>query len=331
MRVDDITTQRVLPGINRRKAAAATAEQTVDDPACRLINAECIAGMKKLRANSVHFVATDPPYFLHGFGDEWDRAKLDKRVKPGVVGGLPSGMKFDKNQARRLRAFMFDVAVELHRVLKPGGFMAVFCQARLAFAAGAALDDAGFEIRDMLAWKYEGQAKAFSQTHFVRKMNLSERQKARIIKQLDGRKTPQLKPQFEPILLAQKPREGTFVDNWLGHQVGLMSPQQSLIGNGFPGTIIEAPKVKKGAHLGHMTVKPVVVMRQLIRLFTVEGQTVLDPFTGSGTTAIAALRDNRRFIGFEIDADYVKTAKRRIKDDRKTLDESAPAAYQAVI
>lgn len=316
MRADDLARQRVLPGIRRTTAAA---ENTVDDPVCRLINADCIAGMKNLRANSIHFVATDPPYFLHGFGDEWDRTKLDQRVKPGVVGGLPAGMKFDKNQAKRLRAFMFEVAVELYRVLKPGGFMAVFSQARLAFAAGAALDDAGFEIRDMLAWKYEGQAKAFSQTHFVRKMNISERKKARIIKQIAGKKTPQLKPQFEPILLAQKPREGTFIDNWLSHQVGLMSPQQSLIGNGFPGTIIEAPKPKKGAQLGHMTVKPVVVMRQLIRLFTVEGQTVLDPFTGSGTTAVAALRDNRKFIGFEIDADYAATAMRRIKDEQDLL------------
>jgi len=321
MASNHIALQRELPVINRRKPAANSVadKKRLDDSACRLINADCIAGMKQLRADSIHFVATDPPYFLHGFGDEWNRAKLDRRVKPGVVGGLPSGMKFDKNQAKRLRAFMFEVAVELHRVLKPGGFMAVFSQARLAFATGAALDEAGFEIRDMLAWKYEGQAKAFSQTHFVRKMNISARKKAELIKQIDGRKTPQLKPQFEPILLAQKPREGTFIDNWLNHQVGLMSPHQSLIGDGFPGTIIEAPKVKKAAQLGHMTVKPVTVMRQLIRLFTVDGQTVLDPFTGSGTTAVAALRDNRKFIGFEIDADYAATAKRRIKDEQGLL------------
>jgi len=328
MAVDGVA-QRVLPGIDRRKTAATG--KRVDDSACRLIHADCIDGMKTLRADSIHFVATDPPYFLHGFGDEWDRAKLDKRVKPGVVGGLPSGMKFDKNQARRLRAFMFETATELYRVLKPGGFMTVFCQARLAFAAGAALDEAGFEIRDMLAWKYEGQAKAFSQTHFVRKMNLSARKKAALIKQIDGRKTPQLKPQFEPILLAQKPREGTFIDNWLNHQVGLMSPRQSLMGDGFPGTILEAPKPKKGAQLGHMTVKPVVVMRQLIRLFTVEGQTVLDPFTGSGTTAVAALRDNRRFIGFEIDADYAEMARQRIKNEQETLGESAPVVYKTAI
>ena len=282
---------------------------------CKLINTDCLKGLGDLRANSVHFVATDPPYFLDGMGADWDKNKLNKRVKPGVIGGLPAGMKFDKKQAKQLREFMFKTAVELYRVLKPGGFAAVFCQARLAFAVGCAFDDAEFEIRDMLAWKYEGQAKAFSQEHFVRKMKISDMEKRKIIKQISGKKTPQLKPQFEPIILAQKPREGTFVDNWLKHKTGLISPAQSIMGDGFPGTILEAPKPKKGAELGHITVKPVTVMRQLIRLFTVDGQVVLDPFMGSGTTAVAAVQDKRKFIGFEIDPDYTQVALKRIENE----------------
>lgn len=290
---------------------------------CDIRNEDCQTGLDKLADESVHFVATDPPYFLDGMGDEWDKAKLLRRVKPGVIGGLPAGMKFDKQQGRRLRAFMFNVADKLFRVLKPGGFVAVFSQARLAYAVGSALDDAGFEVRDMLAWKYEGQAKAFSQAHFVRKMKINEREKQRIIGELAGRKTPQLKPQFEPIILAQKPRAGTFVENWLAHQTGLMSPEQSLIGAGFPGTVLEVPKPKRGgAGVGvlehkHITVKPVLVMRQLIRLFSIEGQTVLDPFLGSGTTAIAAINDNRQFIGFEIDPDYAEMAIKRVHGEQE--------------
>ena len=284
---------------------------------CDMRNADCLQELSALRAESVHFVATDPPYFLDGMDGDWDKSKLQKRVKPGVIGGLPAGMKFDKAQAKRLREFMFDVAEKLHRVLKPGGFAAVFCQARLSYAVGAAFDDAGFEIRDMLAWKYEGQAKAFSQEHFVRKMKISAAKKEKIMREIAGKKTPQLKPQFEPIILAQKPRDGTFINNWLLHQTGLISPAQSIMGNGFPGTILEAPKPKKGSELGHMTVKPVEVMRQLIRLFSIEGQTVLDPFMGSGTTAVAALRDRRKFVGFEIDADYIKVAKQRVKDEQE--------------
>ncbi len=282
---------------------------------CKLITANCLDALDDLPAQSVHFVATDPPYFLHGMDADWDKEKLNKRVKPGVIGGLPAGMKFDKKQAKQLRAFMLSVANKLYRVLKPGGFAAVFCQARLSFAVGSAFDDAGFEIRDMLAWKYQGQAKAFSQTHFVRKMKISDMAKRKIIKQIDGKKTPQLKPQFEPIILAQKPKEGTYINNWLTHETGLMSPSQSIMGDGFPGTILEAPKPKKGIALGHMTVKPVTVMRQLIRLYTIDGQIVLDPFMGSGTTAVAAVQDNRKFIGFEIDPDYTQVALERVKSE----------------
>jgi len=253
-------------------------------------NEDCLVGLSKLEPESAHFAATDPPYFLDGMGGDWDKAQLRRRIKPGVIGGLPAGMKFDRRQARDLKRFIYDVGVKLHQALKPGGFAAVFSQARLAYAVGAALDEAGFEVRDMLIWKYEGQAKAFSQNHFVNRMDISEAEKSEIIKELDGKKTPQLKPQFEPIILAQKPRQGTFVENWLRHKTGLMSPAQSLIGAGFPGTVIEAPKPKTGARLGHLTVKPVAVMRQLIRLFTIEGQTVLDPFIGSGTSLAEAAR-----------------------------------------
>jgi len=311
--------RRILPGRRGGNHAAA----------CDMRHADCLAGLGALRAESVHFVATDPPYFLDGLDDGWNKSKLRKRVKPGVIGGLPGGMKFDKKQAKRLREFMFKAATELHRVLKPGGFAAVFSQARLSYAVGAAFDDAGFEIRDMLAWKYEGQAKAFSQEHFVRKMKISAVEKNRIMREISGKKTPQLKPQFEAIILAQKPREGTFINNWLRHKTGLISPAQSIMGGGFPGTILEAPKPKKAGEFGHMTVKPVEVMRQLIRLFSIEGQTVLDPFMGSGTTAVAALRDRRSFVGFEIDADYMRAAKRRVHTEQEHFPRAPRPAARA--
>lgn len=284
---------------------------------CDIRNEDCLKGLSGMPSGSVHFVATDPPYFLDGMGDEWDKSKLRKRVKPGVIGGLPAGMKFDREQAKKLKSFMSDVACKLYRVLKPGGFAVVFSQARMSYAVGSAFDEAGFEIRDMLAWKYEGQAKAFSQEHFVRKMKIGNAEKKRIIKEISGKKTPQLKPQFEPIILAQKPKEGTFVENWLAYRTGLISPDQSIMGKGFPGTVLEAPKPKTGIRFGHMTVKPVSVMRQLIRLFTVEGQTVLDPFLGSGTTAVAALLDRRRVIGFETDPDYVEIALKRVRNEQE--------------
>jgi DNA modification methylase len=62
----------------------------------------------------------------------------------------------------------------------------------------------------------------------------------------------------------------------------------------------------------HPTVKPVELMRWLVRLVTPIGGVVLDPFTGSGTTGMACRYEHRQFIGIEKEADYVAIAERRI-------------------
>ena len=86
--------------------------------------------------------------------------------------------------------------------------MVAFSQGRLVHRLATAAEDAGFEIRDLFVWEHDGgQGKAFSQAHFVERMDLSRREKNRIIKQLDGRKTPQLRPKFAPMILPQKPRD----------------------------------------------------------------------------------------------------------------------------
>jgi hypothetical protein len=62
----------------------------------------------------------------------------------------------------------------------------------------------------------------------------------------------------------------------------------------------------------HPTVKPVELMRWLVKLVTPPGGTVLDPFTGSGTTGMACRYEQREFIGIEREAEYLEIAKRRI-------------------
>lgn len=64
----------------------------------------------------------------------------------------------------------------------------------------------------------------------------------------------------------------------------------------------------------HPTVKPVALMEYLIKMVTREGQIVLDPFIGSGTTAIACVKNRRQYIGIELEEDYVKIAKARVKN-----------------
>ena len=62
----------------------------------------------------------------------------------------------------------------------------------------------------------------------------------------------------------------------------------------------------------HPTVKPIALMEYLVKLASREGQTVLDPFMGSGTTGIACRNLGRQFIGIERDPDYFKLAEARI-------------------
>lgn len=284
-----------------------------------LIHGNCIEEMAKMSCSSVHCVITDPPYFIDGMDADWDKSRLDtKTAKAGIVGALPVGMKFDPDQGVRFEKFMGDISKEVYRVLKPGGFFISFSQARLYHRLAIAVETAGFEVRDMLGWKYEGQAKAFKQDHFIRKEvrtgRISEMEGQEIIRRLGGRKTPQLKPQIEPMVLAQKPRDGTFVNNWIKHEVGLVDVTQSLDGK-FPGNIMEVKKPnrkEKGEGNDHLTVKPVALIEHLIRLFTIEDQIVLDPFMGSGTHGVAAINSNRRFVGVEIEVGYFRTSQYRI-------------------
>ena len=62
----------------------------------------------------------------------------------------------------------------------------------------------------------------------------------------------------------------------------------------------------------HPTVKPVKLMQYLVRLVTPKGGTVLDPFTGSGTTGIACKLEGFEFIGIEREQEYVDIAQARI-------------------
>jgi len=66
--------------------------------------------------------------------------------------------------------------------------------------------------------------------------------------------------------------------------------------------------------VGHPAPFPVELPYRLIQLYTFEGEVVLDPFMGSGATAIAALKTGRIFVGYEINPAYVELARRRIKE-----------------
>lgn len=71
---------------------------------------------------------------------------------------------------------------------------------------------------------------------------------------------------------------------------------------------------KSAKKVGHPAPFPVELPYRLIQLYTFEGEIVLDPFVGSGQSAIAAIKTNRHYVGYDINEEYVKLAETRIKD-----------------
>ncbi len=300
-----------MSGLSFEQAPSYAAKPAAPrDTFVNIVHGDCLEKMREIEPATVHLVVTDPPYFLDGLDEKWRKGKADATRGTGAIGGLPVGMKFDPEQGRRLQAFMGECGGLMLDAMKPGAFAAVFSQPRLAHRMASGLEDAGFEIRDLLAWHFtrRAQFKAFSMDHFVDKMKIPTARKRTMKRELAGRKTPQLRPQFEAVVLAQKPREGTFVNNWLAHETGLMDASASLDGTA-PATVmtVEKPHDRNG----HLTPKPILLCEHLINLFSKPGQVVLDPFLGSGATAIAAMRTGRSCIGIEIEADYAQMAEER--------------------
>lgn len=279
--------------------------------------------MQSMADNSIDLVLTDPPYGLKFMGKKWDYD-----VPPTHVW------------------------YECLRVLKPGGHVIAFSGSRTYHRMACRIEDAGFEIRDMLAWLY-GSGFPKSKT--------------------------QLKPAIEPMVLARKPLIGTIRNNVEQYGVGQLnidecrtekagsqgryptnvlhdgseevvgefpytksgstlthhkfsesenncmsgknyarSPKQDHIGDSGPASrffyCAKASKRDRGEGNNHATVKPIALMEYLVKLASSEGQTILDPFMGSGTTGIACQNLNRNFIGIEMNEEYFEIAKSRINN-----------------
>ena len=82
-----------------------------------------------------------------------------------------------------------------------------------------------------------------------------------------------------------------------------------------PSDVLEFNVVPNRKDKLHSTQKPVDLLRYLVLTYTNEGDTVLDNCMGSGTTAIACIKERRHFIGFELSKEYFDKAIKRIKDE----------------
>ncbi|EMI14521.1 modification methylase [Bacillus stratosphericus LAMA 585] len=130
-----------------------------------------------------------------------------------------------------------------------------------------------------------------------------------------GWKLGNFAPYWEPIAWLFKPYNNvkTLTDCVLTNNVGAININE-LKNNGKEPKNIFKFDFKDEEEKFHEAQKPIELMEYIIKGFTQENQVVLDPFVGSGTTAVAAKKLGRKYIGFDINEDYVRIANKRLDE-----------------
>jgi len=162
------------------------------------------------------------------------------------------------------------------------------------------------EINEPLVKKY---------TYELLEWSLDDEEVSAQVTQWKGWKLGNLAPYYEPIAWFMKPYDSvvTLTDNVVKNEVGAMNMNISKIDNKDPKNILKFDFTKEEIkNKSHDAQKPVELIKYLINLTTLENQIVIDPFVGSGTTALACKETNRRFISFEMDESHHKVANSRI-------------------
>lgn len=122
-------------------------------------------------------------------------------------------------------------------------------------------------------------------------------------------------PIYNPQMTEGKPYKNNHKPGDTGRNYGENKKEYSYDNKGtrFPKSIIGFESIKTNQQL-HPTQKPVELFEYLIKTYTNQNDVVLDNCIGSGTTAVACINTNRRFIGFELDTTYCVLANKRIQD-----------------
>lgn len=285
-----------------------------------VVCADALDYLKSLPTACVDLVVSDIPY---GIGqDDWDvlhdnrnaaylgqsraqqqaGAVFRKRRKP--INGWSDA---DRAIPRQYYEWCMRWVPDCLRVLKPGGSIFLFAGRRLAARCVVALEDAGFNFRDMLAWRRPRavfRAQRLS-TVFRKRGQLAH------AAHWQGWRVGNLRPSFEPILWAFKPYDVTIVDNVVDHGLGALNVEAFGELSGGHDNAIDCGFAPGEGGL-HEAQKPVRLLRALIELASPADALVLDPFAGSGSTAVAASLSGRRYLAVEKQARYCEVAEQRL-------------------
>lgn len=289
---------------------------------------DAIELIKDIENESIHLILSDIPYGINY--EEWD--VIHNNTNSALLGKSPaqekSGSIFktrgkplngwsnaDKNIPQEYYEWCSKWTRDWYRVLKPGASCFVFAGRRLAHRCICAMEDTGFIFKDMLAWEKDSAAYRAQRVSCV-----FDRRKDEInSEKWKGWKIGNLRPLFEPVLWFMKPypQGTTLTDNILKYGVGAYNEKKlkelTELNEGLEvcSNILKVQTQKSDRGL-HPTQKAVKLMEILISMVTLEGQTVLDPFCGCGTTLVAAKNTGRDYIGFEIDKKYYDNILKRL-------------------
>lgn len=284
--------------------------------------ADSIDAITAVPSETVHLILSDIPY---GIGtDDWDvlhsntnSAYLGSSPAQKALGGLFQMRRkpingwsaADREIPRQYYDWCTSWAGEWLRVLKPGASAFIFAGRRLAHRCVSAMEDSGFSYKDMLAWLKQRAPHRAQRISVI----FDRRGNSDSSRQWSGWRVGNLSPIFEPILWFVKPYPigTTIADNVLTYGVGAYNEQAFLRYTHKHDNVLECSFANGESGL-HPTQKPISLLKALIELATLEGQLVLDPFCGSGSTVLAAKSLNRLYLGFDTSNEYIEVAKKRL-------------------
>ncbi len=245
------------------------------DPAARwhLVQADCAETMAKIPDQSIDLVFADPPYFLSEEGGTTCRSGERVSVDKGAW-DVPRGLEEE-------HAFHLRWLEQARLVLKPSGTIWVSATHHTLFSVGHAMKRLGFHVLNLVTWCKPNAAPNIGCRSFTHSTE-------HLIWASPSRREP-LPHYFN--YAGMKAQTGKQMrDYW------------------------EIPTVpaREKHHGSHPTQKPEALLERVIEACSGPGDLVLDPFCGSGTTGVVALRRGRRFVGIDMDPGCLDLTARRI-------------------
>ncbi len=246
-----------------------------------LYNENSIKILNELPENSVDMIFADPPYFLSNGGFTCENGKMVSvdKGKWDVTNGLKKDFEFHLEWIKAC-----------HRVLKPGGTIWVSGTYHSIYQCGFALQVNKFHILNDVAWFKPNASPNLSCRFFTASHETL----------IWARKDKKGKHKFNYNLM----KNGNWADDFI-KKPGLQMRSVWAIGT---------PKPSEKKYGKHPTQKPIDLLVRIVMASTDKGDLVIDPFTGSSTTGLAAFLNDRKFIGVDLEKKYLDLSIKRYKD-----------------